>query len=70
VRSRYLLDNPDKLLVFIDEPELSLSMHWQEMLLSDLVDFGIGGLIAATHSPYIISNDFKNVTYGLDEFQR
>ncbi|WCT13489.1 AAA family ATPase [Mucilaginibacter jinjuensis] len=66
----YLLDEPEKLLVFIDEPELSLSMSWQEMILTDIEDFKIGGLVVATHSPFVISENFKNITYGLDEFAR
>lgn len=32
----YLLFNPDKTWVIIDEPELSLSMSWQEIILNDI----------------------------------
>lgn len=64
----YLVLNPRKIFVIIDEPELSLSISWQEMLLGDLKDFGISGIVAATHSPFIVSPALKPFTHGLNEF--
>lgn len=59
-----------KYAVIFDEPELSLSTEWQEKLLPDLIASGnCSFLLAATHSPYIFSNDLAksarpmNVTY-------
>lgn len=40
--------------LFLDEPELSLSLVWQETLLPDILKYGnTQGLYLATHSPYI-----------------
>lgn len=41
-------------ILFLDEPELSISIVWQERLLRDLLDYGtFRSIIVATHSPYI-----------------
>ncbi len=41
-------------VLFLDEPELSLSLVWQECLLPDILKYGnTKGLFLATHSPYI-----------------
>lgn len=56
----YLYDNPK--IVLFDEPELSLSIGWQQQLLPDLCaapDFF--QLISITHSPFVFDNN-------LDEF--
>lgn len=46
----------DNLTVLIDEPELSLSIVWQENLLSDILQYGgKNKIIIATHSPYLVS---------------
>jgi len=60
--SKLYLDVPDKCALIIDEPELSLSIEWQRMFLPDILasdkcDF----LLAATHSPFIFSNDLDSV---------
>ena len=48
----------DKILL-IDEPELSLSLVWQEKLLPLLMEkTNINKIIVATHSPYLVSNGF------------
>lgn len=44
-------------LIMLDEPELSLSLVWQESILQDLLDECGDDLIVATHSPYIVNND-------------
>lgn len=53
---------PDKKIVLIDEPELSLSIDWQKRLLPDVVAAdSCVQLLAITHSPFIFDN-------SLDEF--
>jgi predicted ATPase len=55
----YLRDEGD-FAVFFDEPELSLSMEWQERLLPDiLASKKCGLLVVATHSPFMFNNDLK-----------
>ncbi len=46
-----------KLAILFDEPELSLSVEWQERLLTDIIksDRCIF-LLAMTHSPFIFKN--------------
>lgn len=44
--------------IIIDEPELSMSLIWQEKILPDILDrTNLKKIIVATHSPYIASND-------------
>jgi len=58
-------ENKNKKIVLIDEPELSLSVLWQERLLVDLSGLA-DSLIAATHSPFIFSDPLiKNYTFDL-----
>ena len=48
----------DGLSVLLDEPELSLSVVWQESLLEDIIDNGsFENIIVATHSPYMAMNE-------------
>lgn len=54
----YLENELDSILV-IDEPELSLSMEWQKMLLPDIMRSGnCKLLLTVTHSPFIFTNEF------------
>jgi len=58
----YLKDDKDLIIIF-DEPELSISVEWQKMLLPDMLKSNkIKQLIVATHSPSIFHDDelFKN----------
>ncbi len=45
-------------IIFIDEPEISMSMEWQKMILSDILDSGKCKLLfTTTHSPFIFDDD-------------
>ena len=58
-----------KLFVFIDEPELSLSVDWQRMFLVDILDSASCiGLIATTHSPFVFDNELESYVHGINEF--
>lgn len=66
----YLSDNK-KYFVIIDEPELSLSVPWQQRFLVDIINGGYcAGLIAVTHSPFIFQNELENHTHSLSEFNK
>lgn len=53
----YLNDNTPK-IILIDEPELSLSIEWQRMILPDLnAGENVLQVIAITHSPFIFDNE-------------
>lgn len=58
-----------KLFVFIDEPELSLSVDWQRMFLVDILDStSCIGLVATTHSPFVFDNELETYVHGINEF--
>ncbi len=62
VFSKLYLDIPDKCALIIDEPELSLSIEWQKRFLPDILATGkCDFLLAATHSPFIFSNELDEV---------
>ncbi|MEK0167966.1 AAA family ATPase [Pseudescherichia vulneris] len=56
----YLSDNSSK-IILIDEPELSLSIDWQRMILPDLnAGENVKQVIAITHSPFIFDNELES----------
>ncbi|MHA6248425.1 AAA family ATPase [Pontibacter sp. CAU 1760] len=55
--------------IIIDEPELSLSVPWQERFLPDINSSQkCTGIIAVTHSPFIFKNELKQYAHSLEEF--
>jgi len=67
--SHLCLDKNEKVFVFIDEPELSLSVDWQKTFLPDIVKSPkFVGLLATTHSPFVFDNDLENSVHGINEF--
>lgn len=65
----HLFFETDDIFVIIDEPEISLSIAWQEMLLNDIMELS-SGLFVATHSPFIIGDNLRKLTYGVNDFLR
>ncbi|NHH85880.1 AAA family ATPase [Cobetia sp. MB87] len=64
----YLRKNTD-IAIFFDEPELSLSIEWQRLLLPDIIDSGTCAfLFATTHSPFIFDNSLESCTVDLAEY--
>ncbi|MBE6766744.1 MAG: ATP-binding cassette domain-containing protein [Ruminococcaceae bacterium] len=63
------LTQQKKLFVFIDEPELSLSVDWQRMFLVDILDStSCIGIVATTHSPFVFENELEKYVHGINEF--
>ncbi|SHN43698.1 AAA family ATPase [Chitinophaga sp. CF418] len=54
--------------VIIDEPELSLSLRWQQKIISDIRNAKISGLLVATHSPYVVTDELRDFAHGINEF--
>lgn len=55
----YLYDNENK-IILIDEPELSLSLPWQKLILPDVDQCPtVSQVIAITHSPFIFDNELS-----------
>ena len=54
-----IFSTKEKLLLLIDEPEISLHISWQKKFLDDLLEVSKHSnvqVIVATHSPQIVSN--------------
>ncbi len=67
----YLEKNEDN-IILIDEPELSISILWQKMLLPDIIRSGnCKLLLTVTHSPFIFDNEFeldaKEIRYSMSD---
>lgn len=67
--SKIYLEQDNDYIVLFDEPELSLSIFWQQKLLPDIVNSNkCKFLIAVTHSPFIYDNELKDYSNGLSEY--
>lgn len=55
--------------IIIDEPELSLSVPWQETILEDIVKSQrCNQLIVATQSPFVYDNSLLCYAHSMEEF--
>ena len=62
VFSKLYIENIENCIIVYDEPELSLSIKWQNMFLPDVVNSGkCSTLIVVTHSPFIFDNEFDDL---------
>jgi len=67
--SKIYLERENNYVVLFDEPELSLSIFWQQKLLPDIINsHKCKFLIAVTHSPFIYDNELKEYAVGLNEY--
>lgn len=67
--SQIYLEPDNNFMVLFDEPELSLSIYWQERLLPDILASNrCAFMLAVTHSPFIFNNELKQYAVGLKEF--
>ena len=67
--SQLYLEPDKKYVILFDEPELSLSIYWQEKLLPDMFNSGrCVFMLAVTHSPFVFNNEYKTSAVGLKEF--
>lgn len=62
VFSKLYIEDIENCIILFDEPELSLSIKWQNMFLPDVMKSGkCSTLIAVTHSPFIFDNEFDDL---------
>ena len=55
--------------MLFDEPELSLSINWQQELLPDIINSKkCNFLFCVTHSPFIYDNDVQKYAFGLTDY--
>jgi predicted ATPase len=67
--SFFFLEKDEDYIVLFDEPELSLSLFWQQRLLPDIMNSEqCNFLLAVTHSPFIYDNELEDFAFGLDEY--
>ncbi len=67
--SHIYLSGDKNYFVIIDEPELSLSVPWQQRFLPDIIGTErCTGLIAVTHSPFIWENELEPYVRSLAQF--
>jgi len=65
------LESSEEFILLFDEPELSLSIEWQKLLLPDILKSGkCRLLLAVTHSPFIFDNELDLNANDLDIFVR
>lgn len=58
--SRIYLTTESKNIILFDEPELSLSIAWQERLIPDIIESQkCNFIMVITHSPFIFDNEYK-----------
>ncbi|OUI82220.1 hypothetical protein HK22_13860 [Gluconobacter sp. DsW_056] len=61
---------PNKKIVLIDEPELSLSIDWQREILVDVLGApSCSQVIAITHSPFVFDNDLEPFAGAIQSFE-
>lgn len=67
--SRLYFEKFDNLIVLFDEPELSLSIKWQQRLLPDIVNSQkISFMLSVTHSPFIFKNELEEYAIGMNVY--
>ncbi|MCG7546258.1 AAA family ATPase [Pseudoalteromonas sp. MM17-2] len=67
--AKLYLQKEDNIAIFLDEPELSLSIEWQKTILPDIVNSGrCVFLFTTTHSPFIFENELIDNTVDLSRY--
>lgn len=67
--SKIFLEETKEFMVFFDEPELSLSIKWQRLLLPHIMQSErCSFLLAVTHSPFIYDNSLSDCAVGMNLF--
>jgi predicted ATP-dependent endonuclease of OLD family len=65
-----LLSKERDYILFIDEPELSLSVPWQKAFLPDLLATErCQHLFSVTHSPFVFDNDLRNSVVDVERLK-
>lgn len=69
--AKIYLESESKLIVLFDEPELSLSIEWQRMLLPDVLKSErCSLLLTVTHSPFIFENELDLMADDMNKYVR
>ncbi|WP_433751891.1 AAA family ATPase [Paenibacillus amylolyticus] len=69
--AKIYLETESELIVLFDEPELSLSIEWQRMLLPDVLKSErCSFLLTVTHSPFIFENELDLLADDMNKYVR
>ena len=67
--AKLYLDIDNSFVLLLDEPELSLSVFWQEKLLPDILrSQKCKFMLAVTHSPFIYDNSLEDYAQAISDF--
>jgi predicted ATP-binding protein involved in virulence len=67
--SKIYLESSKNYIVLFDEPELSLSIEWQKLLLPHIVSSEkCKFLLSVTHSPFIFKNELVDYAVGMSAY--
>ena len=67
ILTKIYLEKSNNLIILFDEPELSLSLPWQKLLLPDIMNSKkCKFLLAVTHSPFIFDNELEKYAIGIN----
>ena len=69
--SQLYLEYDKKFVILFDEPELSLSLFWQQELLPDIMKSDkCVFMLSVTHSPFIYDNELQNNAVALSTYTK
>jgi len=61
--AKLYLTGSDNFIILFDEPELSLSIYWQEKLINNILESKkCEFMMVVTHSPFIVPKELKKYT--------
>lgn len=67
--AKILFNEAKNIIVLFDEPELSLSLEWQKMLLPDILKSNkCKLLLSVTHSPFIFDNELDRFAEDMSKY--
>lgn len=65
-----LLQNGNEYILFMDEPEISLHIEWQEVLMSNILDLNPNcQIVSSSHAPSLIVRGWQESVTGLEEIK-
>lgn len=68
---KVLLHNQQECIIFMDEPEISLHIDWQKILLSKILELNPKAqLIVASHSPSLIMNGWSEHIINVQDIRK
>lgn len=69
--SQLYLEYEKRFVILFDEPELSLSLFWQQDLLPDIMKSDkCVFMLSVTHSPFIYDNELRNNAVALSTYTK